>query len=82
MCLRWTWQIGLDHPMMAVEPLALEQERVRPRAPQFLLVQVALRAANGLVNEGDAARKADAPRSGVTLQKLTVRDARALTVCV
>ena len=68
-------QVGFDHPMMAVGALALEQERVRPRAPLRALVQVALRAANRLVNERDAAGQADAPGPGVKFEELAVRQA-------
>jgi len=68
-------KVRLDHPVMAVQALALEQESVRPGAPVCPFVQVAFGAADHLVNKRDAPGKPDAPGPGVEFQKLPVRQA-------
>ena len=68
-------QVRLDHPVMAIRALALEQEGVRPRPPLFPFVQVAFGAADGFVDQRDAAGQPDAPGPGVEFQKLAIRQA-------
>ena len=66
-------QVRLNHPMLAVQAQALEQKSVRPRAPVRTFVQVALGAADRLVNQRDTPGKPDAPGPGVEFEKLPVR---------
>ena len=60
---------------MAVGPAALEQKRMRPEAPASLVIEVAFRAGYDLVNQRDSTGKADAPRLGMRLEELRVRQA-------
>src|SRR5438046_3138609 len=43
------------HPMMAIMPLTLKEERMGPRAPARFGIEMAFRAANRLIHERDAA---------------------------
>ena len=65
-------QVGFDDPMMAIGAPALKQERMRPRAPLFLRIQVAFGAANGPVDQRDAARQANAACPGIAFQEFPV----------
>lgn len=51
-------QVRFDHPLLPVNPLALKQKCMRPRAPVFVGVEVPLRPADRLVDESDSAGKA------------------------
>jgi hypothetical protein len=67
------FQVGFDDPMPAVVARALKQERVRPLAPDFVGIDVALRAGEGLVEQGVTAGQADPAGGGVAIQELAVR---------
>src|SRR5213076_3134385 len=68
-------EVRFDHPVMAVGPAALKQKLMRPETPAALIIEVAFRAGNGLVNQRDSTGKADSPGLGVLLEKLRVRQA-------
>lgn len=61
--------------MMAIGAHALEDERVRPIAPSFLLVEMAFRAANHLVHQGQPGGQPDAARLRVTFQERAIGQA-------
>lgn len=65
-------QVGFDDPVVAIDALALEQEGVGPGTPGFVAVQVALSTADGFVDQGEAAAKADAAGLGVAFQEFLV----------
>jgi hypothetical protein len=64
--------VGLNDPMLTIKSSALEYEGVRPGAPFFGLVQMALGPANRLVDPCEATGKSDAPWRGVTSQKFFI----------
>lgn len=65
-------QIGFDDPMVAIVAGALKDEGVGPDAPLFVFIEVAFGAADGFVDEGQAAGKSDAARAGVEFQEFLV----------
>ena len=66
-------QIGFDDPVVAIVARALKNEGVGPNAPLLIFIEVTFGAADGFVDECQAAGEADAAGTGVEFQEFLVR---------
>jgi hypothetical protein len=65
-------QIALDHPMLSVEPPAMEKKCVRPPAAAVGARHVPLRELDRAADQIGTARESDTARLGVSFEEFAV----------